>query len=300
MSPSTIKDRVAIVGIGQTAFGKGLADSEMSLACQAIAAALDDCRHRPGGGRRPGVVHDGAVPTRSGDGAQRRARRHHVLLPGRVRRRRGLRHGPARGDGRRHRPVLGGRRLARPQAGRQGQPRVGPRPPRVAGRRVAVEPALGPAAPGRRDRDAGAPLHARVRGHARSPGQRRVGRSANTPTATRGHDVRTAAHARGVLRGALDLRAAVPVRQLPRDRRRRSPSCWCRPSAPATCLSRPVYVHACAQGLPPQHQAMVNYYNDDPLDGSGVGRRRRCSSGATPTSGPPTWSRPRSTTRSAH
>jgi acetyl-CoA acetyltransferase len=38
-----IKDRVAIVGIAQTAFGKGLADSELSLACQAIAAALDDC-----------------------------------------------------------------------------------------------------------------------------------------------------------------------------------------------------------------------------------------------------------------
>jgi acetyl-CoA acetyltransferase len=48
MSPSTIKDRVAIVGIGQTAFGKGLADSELSLACQAIAAALDDCGIAPG------------------------------------------------------------------------------------------------------------------------------------------------------------------------------------------------------------------------------------------------------------
>ncbi len=47
MSPSTIKDRVAIVGIGQTAFGKGLADSELSLACQAIAAALDDCGIAP-------------------------------------------------------------------------------------------------------------------------------------------------------------------------------------------------------------------------------------------------------------
>ena len=42
-----IKDQVAIVGIGQTAFGKGLADSELSLACQAIAAALDDCGIAP-------------------------------------------------------------------------------------------------------------------------------------------------------------------------------------------------------------------------------------------------------------
>jgi acetyl-CoA acetyltransferase len=37
-----IKDQTAIVGIGQTAFGKGLPDSELSLACQAISAALDD------------------------------------------------------------------------------------------------------------------------------------------------------------------------------------------------------------------------------------------------------------------
>jgi acetyl-CoA acetyltransferase len=37
-----IRDRVAIVGLGQTTFGKGLTDSELSLACQAIAAALVD------------------------------------------------------------------------------------------------------------------------------------------------------------------------------------------------------------------------------------------------------------------
>ena len=42
-----IKDRVAIVGIGQTAFGKGLADSELSLACQAISTALDDAGVAP-------------------------------------------------------------------------------------------------------------------------------------------------------------------------------------------------------------------------------------------------------------
>ncbi|HUI25522.1 MAG TPA: lipid-transfer protein, partial [Candidatus Kryptonia bacterium] len=42
-----IKDRTAIVGIGQTAFGKGLADSELSLACQAIAMAIDDAGLKP-------------------------------------------------------------------------------------------------------------------------------------------------------------------------------------------------------------------------------------------------------------
>lgn len=35
------------MGIGQTAFGKGLPDSELSLACQAISAALDDAGVAP-------------------------------------------------------------------------------------------------------------------------------------------------------------------------------------------------------------------------------------------------------------
>ncbi|MEI8001093.1 MAG: lipid-transfer protein [Actinomycetes bacterium] len=43
----SIKDRTAIVGIGQTPFGKGLVDSELSLACQAISAALDDAGIAP-------------------------------------------------------------------------------------------------------------------------------------------------------------------------------------------------------------------------------------------------------------
>jgi acetyl-CoA acetyltransferase len=42
-----IRDRTAIVGIGQTGFGKGLGDSELSLACQAIAAAIDDAGLSP-------------------------------------------------------------------------------------------------------------------------------------------------------------------------------------------------------------------------------------------------------------
>jgi acetyl-CoA acetyltransferase len=42
-----IRDRTAIVGIGQTAFGKGLEDSELSLACQAISMAIDDAGLAP-------------------------------------------------------------------------------------------------------------------------------------------------------------------------------------------------------------------------------------------------------------
>ncbi|HEU5321927.1 MAG TPA: lipid-transfer protein, partial [Methylomirabilota bacterium] len=33
------------------------------------------------------------------------------------------------------------------------------------------------------------------------------------------------------------------------------------------CRQLPVYVHAAAQGLPAQHHGMVNYWNDDPLTG---------------------------------
>lgn len=43
----TIQDQTAIVGIGQTAFGKGLEDSELSLACQAVAMAIDDAGLQP-------------------------------------------------------------------------------------------------------------------------------------------------------------------------------------------------------------------------------------------------------------
>ncbi|MGZ4691823.1 MAG: thiolase C-terminal domain-containing protein [Acidimicrobiia bacterium] len=43
----SIKDRTAVVGIGQTALAKGLEDSELSLACQAISAAIDDAGLTP-------------------------------------------------------------------------------------------------------------------------------------------------------------------------------------------------------------------------------------------------------------
>ncbi|SEK22278.1 lipid-transfer protein [Streptacidiphilus jiangxiensis] len=33
------------------------------------------------------------------------------------------------------------------------------------------------------------------------------------------------------------------------------------------CRQRPVYIHSVAQGLPAQHHGMVNYWNDDPLTG---------------------------------
>ncbi len=47
MEGLVIKDKTAVAGIGQTAFGKGLPDTELSLACQAISIALDDAGIHP-------------------------------------------------------------------------------------------------------------------------------------------------------------------------------------------------------------------------------------------------------------
>ena len=47
MEGLVIKNQTAVAGIGQTAFGKGLPDTELSLACQAISLALDDCGIAP-------------------------------------------------------------------------------------------------------------------------------------------------------------------------------------------------------------------------------------------------------------
>ena len=41
-SSDLIKDKAAVAGIGQTVFGKGLPDTELSLACQAVSLALHD------------------------------------------------------------------------------------------------------------------------------------------------------------------------------------------------------------------------------------------------------------------
>jgi len=47
VTPTLVKDETAVVGIGQTKLGKGLPDSELSLACQAISLALDDAGIAP-------------------------------------------------------------------------------------------------------------------------------------------------------------------------------------------------------------------------------------------------------------
>jgi acetyl-CoA acetyltransferase len=45
--PTTLKDEAAIVGIGQTEFSKNSGRSELSLACEATAAAIADAGLQP-------------------------------------------------------------------------------------------------------------------------------------------------------------------------------------------------------------------------------------------------------------
>ncbi len=75
MVSSPLRDRTAVVGIGQTEFGKGLADSELALACRAISDAIDDAGIGPGTilgtirswpRRSPTMAQDATVAARAG------------------------------------------------------------------------------------------------------------------------------------------------------------------------------------------------------------------------------------------
>ncbi len=47
LAADILRGRTAVVGIGQTTLGKGLRDTELSLACQAVSLALDDAGIAP-------------------------------------------------------------------------------------------------------------------------------------------------------------------------------------------------------------------------------------------------------------
>jgi hypothetical protein len=134
-----LKDKTAIVGIGQTAFGKG----RRLRAVARVPSDLSGARRlwdRARRGRRSRVVHARALP-RGRRRAQRGARRHHVLLADRLRRGRRLWRGDARGDGCRDRASGRGRRVASTQARVESEPSVGERS--VTHRRQrSVEPTL--------------------------------------------------------------------------------------------------------------------------------------------------------------
>ena len=224
------------MGIGQTAFGKGLEDTELSLACQAVSHGDRRRRARAVRRRRARDVLDGGRP-RGRHRAQRRPRRHHVLQQ--------VGFGGGAGCG-----VVGQAAMAvatgqcnvavawrarkRSAAASRPWSQVADR---LAGHQQWSRP-WGVIRPGRRDRDAHPPGDAPVRLHARPPRQRR----ARVPQARQPQPGRDdgpqGADPRAVPRRALDLRAALPLRQLPRDRRRARDRDHRRPSGRATSPSR--------------------------------------------------------------
>src|SRR3954464_9753756 len=68
MEGLVIRNKTAVAGIGQTAFGKGLPDTELSLACQAISTALDDAGVDPS--EADGTASDPMEPNREIDVAR--------------------------------------------------------------------------------------------------------------------------------------------------------------------------------------------------------------------------------------
>ena len=212
-----LKDRVAIVGIGQTAFGKGLEDTELSLACQAVSMALDDAGIAPA--EVDGLASFTMEPNREVDVA-RNVGLGDITFFSQVG------YGGGAGCG-----VV----LQAAMAIATGQCRVA-----VAWRarkRAAKSSRPWAQVPQRlsdhwqwsrpwgllRPVDEVAMLTRRYMhefgGDARSPRQRRARvPQAREPQPGR-DDAREAVDPRALHGGAVDLRAAVPVRQLPRDRR---------------------------------------------------------------------------------
>ena len=219
MTSMLVKDRTAIVGIGQTEFAKSIDRSEKHLALEAIKLALDDAGIEPtevdglssytlettdetdiarnlglgditffsqvgyGGGAGCGVVGHAAMAVATGQCE--------VAVAWRSRKR-----GAAAS-----RPVVAGRGTCT--------------------RATPVDATVRLAASRRRDRAAGAPLLPRVRRHARTARVRRDRSAPSRQPQPRRDDARQDADTRAVPRRALDLRAAVPLRQLPRIGRRR-------------------------------------------------------------------------------
>ena len=220
---SALSGAAAIAGIGATEFSKESGRSELQLSVEAVQHALADCGLTVGRRRRADHVHHGHL---LGDRRRPRARRRGaaVLQPDQLRRRRRLRDGPAGRDGGRHRRRRRRRRLprlqralgepVRPVLARRGHPGQHQRP------RQRLDLPDGARHAGRHGRDAGPPLHARVRRHL---GGLRPGRRRRPPA--RGHQpervlLREADHARGPPGFPDDRRPAAPARLLPGERRR--------------------------------------------------------------------------------
>ena len=173
--------------------------------------------------RRPGHLHDGQQ-LRDRAGPRAGHGRPAVLQPDQLRRRCGVRHRAAGGDGRRDRRRRGGGLLPRLQRALGPAVRAGAELGGAAGQhqrpRQRVDLPARPVHAGGDGGDAGAPLHARVRRHLgrlRRRGRRRPQARRHQPGRVL---LRPADHARGPPGVPDDRRPAAAARLLPGERRR--------------------------------------------------------------------------------
>lgn len=268
----TIKGRTAVVGIGQTAFGKGLPDTELSLACQAISAALDDAGIAPsevdglasfnmeadrevdvarsvglgditffaqvgyGGGAGCGVVGTAAMAVATGQCE--------VAVAWRARKRADKASRPWAQVSQR---ITGHWQWSRPWGILRPVDEVA-----MLTRRHMHEYGT--------TRDHLANIALAFRKHAN-----------NNPLATMGHKTMTRddyMNARWISEplclfdNCLETDGALAVVITSAERAR-------------DCKNPPAYIHSYAQGLPQQHQTMTNYFTDDPLRGPAWTAARR-------------------------
>jgi acetyl-CoA acetyltransferase len=260
----TLKGSSAVVGIGQTEFGKGLEPSELALACEAIQAALDDAGIAPsevdglssftledqrevevarnvglggitwfsqvgyGGGAGCAVVGNAAMAVATGQC--------NVAVAWRARKRAAQ---SSRPWAQVSRVVEGHWQWSRPWGVLRPVDEVA-----LLTRRHMHE-------------------HGTTRDHLANVALAFRKHANNNPLATMHHKPLTREeymHARwiseplGLFDNCLETDGALAIVITRADRARdvRNP---------------PAYVHAFAQGLPPQHQTMTNYFCDDPLRG---------------------------------
>jgi acetyl-CoA acetyltransferase len=259
-----IRDRVVIAGIGQTPFGKGLPDSELSLACQAISEALDDAAIAPsavdgmasftmepnrevdvarnvgfgdvtffsqvgyGGGAGCGVVLHAAMAVATGQSE--------VAVAWRARKRASKTSRPWAQVPRR---LDDDWQWSRPWGLLRPVDEVA-----MLTRRYMHEYGA--------TRDHLANIALAFRKHA----NRNPAATMREKTLTRQQymEGRWISEPLCLYDNCLETDGALAIVLVAADRV---------PDLPQT----PVYLHSAAQGLPPQHQTMINYFNDDPLKG---------------------------------
>jgi len=261
---SALSGRTAVVGIGQTTLGKGLPDTELSLACQAVSIALDDAGIAPaevdglasftlednrevevarnvglgditwfsqvgyGGGAACGVVGQAAMAVATGQAE--------VVVAWRARKRADPSSRPwAQVGGR----LNGSHQWTRPFGLLRPVDEIA-----MLTRRYMYEYGA--------TRDHLANVALAFRKHAnRNPNATMYERTLSREEYMNG---RWISEPLCLFDNCLETDGALAVVVVSAERAKDLPQV-------------PAYVHAGAQGIPPQHNTMTNYFNDDPLMG---------------------------------